>query len=124
MQVDTNVTLDGCELLYYFLIEHGKQKEAEQYGQRAREYIELVIKAQQERSIAGNKQYTYLEHGLSRQHIESLVEQLSRYPKITQAYLAQLSVQYFPEKPYVLWNKNQILKICEMLKVRVDISCL
>jgi len=100
IELDSNFTLDGCELLYYFLIEQGKQKEAEQYYQRAREYIDLLQKAQQERVVVGNKHYTYLEHGLSQQHLEPIIEHISGYPKITQGYLVRLHVRYFPEKPF------------------------
>ena len=63
---------------------------------------EKITLAQQERSSisAGDR---FESHDLSASAQAKLVEQLSHYPQVKEAYLVRKTLQYFPEKPlYVL----------------------
>jgi hypothetical protein len=55
--------------------------------------------AQQERARV-SKSDRFEPHGLSSYEEAKLTEQLSRYPKIKEAYLVRKVVKYFPEKPF------------------------
>jgi hypothetical protein len=60
---------------------------------------EKITLAQQERSSisAGDR---FESHDLSASAQAKLVEQLSRYPQVKEAYLVRKTLQYFPEKPF------------------------
>lgn len=60
---------------------------------------EKISLAQQERSSisAGDR---FESHDLSASAQAKLVEQLSRYPQVKEAYLVRKTMQFFPEKPF------------------------
>jgi hypothetical protein len=58
-----------------------------------------LLLAQQERTRV-SKSDRFELHGLSGYEEAKLAEQLSRYPKIKEAYLVRKVVKYFPEKPF------------------------
>lgn len=59
--------------------------------------------AQQERSSisVGDR---FESHDLSASAQAKLVEQLSHYPQVKEAYLVRKTLQYFPEKPFYVWG--------------------
>ena len=60
---------------------------------------EKITLAQQERfSISAGDRFE--SHDLSASAQAKLVEQLSRYPQVKEAYLVRKTLQYFPEKPF------------------------
>jgi len=60
---------------------------------------EKISLAQQERSsISPGDRFE--SHDLSASAQAKLVEQLSRYPQVKEAYLVRKTLQYFPEKPF------------------------
>ncbi|MDZ8133780.1 MAG: M48 family metallopeptidase [Nostoc sp. DedQUE04] len=105
---DSNIVIEGCQIIYYFLKQQGKLNEAKSYQERAENYHELILKAQQERSNVREKDK--LEpHTVSDIEVNKLCQQLSRYPQVISAYLVQKNLQYFPEKPlYVLALKREV----------------
>jgi hypothetical protein len=67
--------------------------------QNAVSTIEEIRLAQQERSsiLASDR---FESHDLSASAQAKLIEQLSRYPQVKEAYLVSKTLQYFPEKPF------------------------
>jgi hypothetical protein len=93
-------TIDGCMLIRYFLIDDGKQKEAERDNDRALEYVKILENAREERSIVGNKPYDYIEHGVSQQDIGPIIQFLGQYEEVKESFLVRLKVRYLPGKPF------------------------
>ncbi len=113
---DIQTVIDGCQIIYSFLIEQGDINTANLYKQRAEKHYDLLLKGEQEREYISPKD-KYQPHGLSRSQLNSLCQQLSCYTEIEEVYLVQKVLQYFPEKPlYVLgvirkvdlWNEVDI----------------
>ncbi len=94
-----DTVLSGYQLIYIFLQKQGREKEAQQYRQRAEQHYEQLLLAQQERSGV-NASDRFQPHGLSAAVEAKFRQQLARYPQIKEAYLVRKVMQYFPEKPY------------------------
>lgn len=62
---------------------------------------EAILLAQLERSSISPSD-RFLAHGLSTSQEANIVEQLSRYPQVKEAYLVRKTLQYFPEKPFYI----------------------
>ena len=60
---------------------------------------EEILLAQLERSSISPSD-RFLAHGLSASQEANIVEQLSRYPQVKEAYLVRKTLQYFSEKPF------------------------
>ncbi|MDZ7964921.1 MAG: M48 family metallopeptidase [Nostoc sp. DedSLP03] len=108
IEQDSSIVIEGCQTICYFLQQQGKIKEAKSYQERAVNYHELILKAQQERSSV--KEKDKLEsHTVSDIDVNKLRQQFSHHPEIKTAYLVQKNMQFFPEKPfYVLALKREI----------------
>jgi Zn-dependent protease with chaperone function len=104
---ESNIVIEGCQLIYSFLQQQGKLHEAKSYQERAENYNDLLLKAHQERSdLRENDQFK--SHDISDIELNKLCQQLSHYPHIITAYLFQKELQYFPEKPlYVIAVKRE-----------------
>jgi hypothetical protein len=98
MQLDADYILPGCELVYGFLMAHGKEDEAQAYYQRAVRHSELLELARAERAQLGFKD-SYGHHHLPAEQVAQLTDQLARYPEIAAAYLVRKEVRYFPDQP-------------------------
>ena len=96
--------ITGCQLIYNFLQSQGREKEANQYLQRAKHHNGLLALAQQERFSSITKNDKFVEHDLPLEFIESLQKQIADFGDIRKAYLVKRVVQYFPEEmpAYVL----------------------
>lgn len=102
MELEPQAVLPGCELIYNFLTNAGRDDEARLYYKRATEQAELLEKAGEERSRLGVKD-KYAAHGLPEEKVAALREQLARHEEIGEAYLVRKEVQHFADKPlYVL----------------------
>jgi hypothetical protein len=102
MEADPEAVPAGCELIYAFLRERGREEEAERYRKRLFEHFDAAELAQEERS-----QYRdgdeLLPHELTAEQVEGLRTQLRRFDRIENAYLARKRVEHFADKPlYVL----------------------
>ncbi|MDZ8185865.1 MAG: M48 family metalloprotease [Nostoc sp. ChiSLP02] len=108
IEENSDIVLEGYQIIYSFLQKQGKVNEAKSYLQRAESYYDLILKAQQERSNVREKD-KFEPHTASDIEVNKLRHQLSRYPQVISAYLVQKNLQYFPEKPlYVLALKREV----------------
>jgi hypothetical protein len=102
MKFDHQYVIPGCELLYQFLLDRGREQEARKYVDQARSQTELYEMAQKERAgIRLNDRF--IPHNLSEEALVQLRDQLTRYPEIDKAHLACKAVEILPQVPlYVL----------------------
>jgi hypothetical protein len=102
MSREEQYLLPGCELAYDFLMHKGRSQEAEIYYKRAERQSQRYEMAREERArLRGDDKY--ISHGLQKEHIESLSEQLSEYPQVAEAHLVRKQLEHYPEYPlYVL----------------------
>ncbi|MBV6626101.1 MAG: M48 family metalloprotease [Rivularia sp. (in: Bacteria)] len=114
MAKDIQIVIDGCQVIYSFLIGQNDINTANSYKQRAEEHYDKLVRAEEERQYIKPKD-KYQPHGLSKSQLHSLCQQLSCYTEIKEVYLVQKVLEYFPEKPlYVLgvtrkvnwWNET------------------
>ncbi|MCL1474720.1 M48 family metallopeptidase [Argonema antarcticum] len=108
MKKDPEYVLEGCDLIYYFLMQQEKVEEAKAYQKRSEAHYNLILLAQQERSNLSEKD-KFIHHNLPQATVDRLRQQLSGYPQIKEVYLVRKDLKYFPEKPfYILGVKQQI----------------
>lgn len=88
MEKDTAYVLAGCELLYGFFRERGREKDAKSYYERGVHHIELLEAARKERSHFRFDE-TYLPHELSDEQIARLVSQFAIHDEVSEAYLVR-----------------------------------
>jgi Zn-dependent protease with chaperone function len=89
-------TIDGCNLVYRFLSEEGQTEEAQKYYERAEQYYDLLVKAQQERATVTD-QDEFKPHSLPASEVAQLKQQVAAYSQVKEAYLVEKIVTYFPE---------------------------
>ncbi|WP_155749496.1 M48 family metallopeptidase [Scytonema sp. UIC 10036] len=108
MDRDIHIVVDGCQIIYSFLMQKGDTNAAQLYKQRAEKHYDKMLKAQQEREcIQTNDKFQ--PHGLSQAQLNSLYQQLSGYTQIKTVYLVQKTVEHFPEKAlYILGVKRKV----------------
>ncbi len=108
IEQDSSIVIEGCQTICYFLQQQGKINEAKSYQERAVNYHELILKAQEERSRVREKDKLE-SHNASDIEVNKLRQQFSHHPDIKTAYLVQKNMQFFPEKPfYVLALKREV----------------
>lgn len=102
MARDTEMVIPACQVLFVHFTAQGLTGEAERYREHAQKYFAKLEAAQPERAMlqTGDE---LLPHQASPAQVEELRRQLSPYPLVQTAYLAQKKLEKFPEKPlYVL----------------------
>lgn len=104
---NSDIVLDGYNLIYLFLKQQGKITAARSYEERTQQHYQLLLMAQQERSeVRAIDQFQ--PHNLPDETIQQLCQQLALYPQLKAAYLVQKVVEYLPDKPfYVLGVKRK-----------------
>lgn len=99
MEIDPEVVVSGCKLIYAFFQRQGNFTEAKAYQERIEE--NFYADRQEWRKISPNDKF--LPHNLPDAEIKQITEQISIYPQIKEAYLARKNIADFPEKHiYVL----------------------
>lgn len=102
MKKDPELLIAGCKLLYAFFQSQGKLSEAKIYQEQIEENFYAIQQARKERKEISDRTQ-FLPHNLPDVEINQIIEQISNYPQIKEAYLAQKIVTNFPEKPvYIL----------------------
>jgi len=102
MEKDQTAIPAGCELVYHFLAARERTEEAAKYGQCILDYYTEVNLAQQERGSV-TKLDRFEEHALAPDVLQQLQLQLSKHPKLAEAYFVRKVVEHFPDRPsYVL----------------------
>jgi Zn-dependent protease with chaperone function len=97
-----DMLIPACHVLYAHFTAAGQPAEAERYRERANNYFEKLEEAQPERSSISAAD-ELLPHQATPETVENLRGQLSPFPQIKTAYLAQKRLEKMPEKPlYVL----------------------
>ncbi len=95
---DPEMLVPVCQVLYAYFTAEGRPQEAERYRERAEGYFARLEEAQPERAGV-NSAAELIPHQAAPQLVERLREQLSPFPQIKAAYLAQKRLEKFPEKP-------------------------
>jgi Zn-dependent protease with chaperone function len=91
-----------CQLLFTHFTAEGQAQEAERYRERAQKYFAKLDEAQPERASITSAE-ELIPHEVDPAEVERLRGQLSPFPNIKAAYLAQKRLEKFPEQPlYVL----------------------
>ncbi|OKH40401.1 hypothetical protein NIES2119_01895 [[Phormidium ambiguum] IAM M-71] len=102
MEKDPELLIPGCKLLYAFFQSQGKLTEAKIYQEQIEEKFYAIQQARKERKEISDRTQ-FISHNLPDTEINQIIEKISNYPQIKEAYLAQKIVTNFPEKPvYVL----------------------
>jgi Zn-dependent protease with chaperone function len=102
MAKDPMLTLSGCELIYAFLKQQGRLKEAQTYVDRWEQQQKILDRANHERMVVSDRD-TFTPHNLTPGTIAPLRQQLQNFPQVKEAYLVQKVVAHLPETPlYVL----------------------
>ena len=99
MEGDPHNVIPCCETIYYWLKGQGKQEEAKGSQERAEKHYEMMLKAQRERSFVSERDQ-FAPDNLPPAAVRDLCQQLSGYPQVKEAYLAQKVVKYFPEQRF------------------------
>jgi len=99
---DPGMLIPVCQFLFAHFTAEGQPEAAERYRERAQKYVARLEEAQPERaSVSSAKEL--IPHQAAPAEVERLREQLSPFPQIKTAYLAQKKLEKFPEQPlYVL----------------------
>ena len=100
MKKEPEFVIQGCELIYHFLMLQEKVESAKAYQKLAEEHYNLVLLAQQERSsLRANDEFK--PHTLPPKEVQSLCRKLSVYEaQLKKVYLVRKVVKYFPENPF------------------------
>ncbi len=100
MKKDPGSVVQGCDLIYYFLMQQEKVEEAKVYQKRADEHYNLLMLAKQERStVTASDEFQF--HDLESHDIENLSRQLSVYSaQLEEVYFVKKVVKYYPEDPF------------------------
>jgi Zn-dependent protease with chaperone function len=93
-----DMIIPACEILFAYFTEQGQPEDAERYREQAHKYFAKLEEAQTERATL-NSPDELIPHQVAPAEIESLREQLSAFPQIKAAYLAQKKLEKMPEKP-------------------------
>lgn len=94
---DIDYVMDGLKLIHDFYFYKGEVEEANKYYRRALEFAEILEKSRVERSDLGFNDI-YMQHRLSKEEIENLVNQMSQYDEIEEIYIVRKETKYFSEK--------------------------
>ncbi|HEX8127779.1 MAG TPA: M48 family metalloprotease [Pyrinomonadaceae bacterium] len=99
---DPDMLIPACQVLFIHFTAAGQPQEAERYRQQAQKYVAKLEEAEPERSNI-NSADELIPHQAAPAEVERLRGQLSPFPQIKTAYLAQKKLEKFPDKPlYVL----------------------
>ncbi|MFB9331090.1 M48 family metalloprotease [Paenibacillus aurantiacus] len=90
--MDDSAIVPACRLIVDYLIEHGREDEADPYKAAFFERVHHLEQADEERG-ALHANDTYIPHTLTRDELEALRKQLAGYSAIRKAYLVQKEVQ-------------------------------
>ncbi|TAG95273.1 MAG: peptidase [Oscillatoriales cyanobacterium] len=97
----TDWVIDGCQLVYSFLLQQCQIEEAQKYRDRAEQHYQFLLKAQHERSSLFDRD-TFKLHTLTASELNELKQPLADYPQVKEAYLVEKVVTYFPENRFCI----------------------
>jgi Zn-dependent protease with chaperone function len=97
-----DMLIPACQVLFAYFTAEGQPHEAERYREHAQKFFARLEEAEPERAGIGSAE-ELIPHEAAPAEVERLRGQLSPFPQIKTAYLAQKRLEKFPEKPlYVL----------------------
>jgi Zn-dependent protease with chaperone function len=100
--LDREILIPTCQVLFQHFTAQGQPEQAERYRVQAQKYFEKLEAAQPERATIHSPK-ELIPHEVAPAEIERLREQLTTFPRVKTAYLAQKKLNVLPEKPlYVL----------------------
>lgn len=98
MAVEPECVAAGCQILYGFFREQGRDAEAEAYRKRLFQHFDAETGAREERGGFSDGD-ALLPHALTPEQVEQIRKQLARISDVKVAYLARKEVEHFPDKP-------------------------
>jgi Zn-dependent protease with chaperone function len=102
IELDERKTLDVCEVVMGYLMQHGRRADAQPWLDKYDVYYEKTRLAQIERSYVESADELH-QHHLDPAFVASLAEQLAMFPGVREAYLVEKVVHHFPDSPlYIL----------------------
>lgn len=91
------LTVSAFKMGYFFLMDQGREEEAEPWRQRANERIEYEAAMEEERSFVGEKEELQVPD-LTPEAREALREQLAGAKNLRSAWIAQKVLKYEPDR--------------------------
>lgn len=101
MDADEDAVTAGCTLVYRYLMQRGREVEAEPYSERYRAQVEREEERSAERDNLSLDD-TLVAHGLPTEAVRAITAQLRSYRRIARAYLAQKQLRLSTKPIYVL----------------------
>ncbi|HEX9917641.1 MAG TPA: M48 family metalloprotease, partial [Pyrinomonadaceae bacterium] len=99
---DPDMLIPACQVLFAYFTAEGQPHEAERYREHAQNFFARLEEAEPERAKISSAE-ELIPHQVAPAEVERLRGQLSPFPEIKTAYLAQKRLEKFPERPlYVL----------------------
>ena len=98
MTVEPECVAAGCQILYGFFREGGRDAEAESYRKRLFQHFDAETGAREERGGFSDGD-VLLRHTLTPEQVELIRAQIARISDVKAAYLARKEVEHFPDKP-------------------------
>lgn len=111
---------DCAHLGYQFLIDQGRQADADAWWQAALDQQAIFIAADQERQAIGRDD-TLVQPEIATELLEQLVANLKRQSNVGKVWLAQKQVNHFPDDPVyvVAFKAKGLFSSYEKLQARV-----
>jgi Zn-dependent protease with chaperone function len=107
IELADDAILPGCELAYGFLIDRGREAEAELYRKKYLARSALVDRDREERNSLPFDA-SYVPHGLEPAALEDFRQRLARWP-VKRAWLVRKQLEVFPERPlFVLGVERRV----------------
>lgn len=93
-----NLVVDACQYAYYYLMDKGRNDEAEWWRGKADAQIAIDRKSEQERSVL-NPNDNLDKAAISKECLEYIVEKLKSNHNVKKAWIASKRMEYYPEVP-------------------------
>ncbi len=107
------LAVPACELARDYFLARGDDTAAQQYRLRAETFMDVEAQAEAERA-ALTAADAYLAHGLERESLEAIREQLEKFENIRHVWICRKQVAHFPDEPmYVLIYQKKGWFTCE-----------
>ncbi|HYG79919.1 MAG TPA: M48 family metalloprotease [Pyrinomonadaceae bacterium] len=119
MERDPEYVLVGCQAIYFFLTNQGREAEAEAYFERGMQHLEMLERARKEREnvAAGDR---FLPHDLAPEALAKLRDQLYGFSQVERAYLTRKEVTHLPARPFYVLGVERERKWYELGKALKD----
>ena len=101
MELSPNVITSACENIYYYLLDHDREAEAEPYKEKYNARVEHEQEIENERAVL-NFNDEYIPSTASEEEVADLVNQMKKFKRIGKVYLARKNTKLSDEPLYVI----------------------